>query len=177
FGQFVDSLGGKYITAEEVGISTRDIEVVSMETEHVAGLPEYRGGGGDPSPVTASGVYMGMKAAAKQQTGSESLTGRRVMVQGVGHVGYFLVELLVKEGAKVMISDIHEDKIQAIQQQYAVEVVAPELVYDADMDIYSPCALGATVNDDTLSRLKCGIIAGAANNQLATEEIHGKAVM
>ncbi len=177
FGQFVDSLGGKYITAEDVGISTRDIEVVSMETEHVAGLPEYRGGGGDPSPVTAYGVYMGMKAAAKQQTGSESLTGRRVMVQGVGHVGQFLVELLLKEGAKVMISDIHEDKIQAIQQKYTVEVVAPELVYDVDMDIYSPCALGATVNDDTLSRLKCGIIAGAANNQLAAEEIHGKAVM
>lgn len=176
FGQFVDSLGGKYITAEDVGISTRDIEWVSMETEHVAGLPEYRGGGGDPSPVTAYGVYMGMKAAAKHQSGSESLTGKRVLVQGAGHVGQYLVELLVKEGAKVLISDIHEDKITATRSKHAVEVVAPDAVYDTDMDIYSPCALGATINDDTLSRLKCSIIAGAANNQLADEAVHGKMV-
>lgn len=176
FGQFVDSLGGKYITAEDVGISTRDIEWVSMETEHVAGLPEYRGGGGDPSPVTAYGVYMGMKAAAKKQTGNESLTGKKVLVQGAGHVGQYLVELLVKEGAKVMISDIHEDKITATRAKHAVEVVDADKVYDVDMDIYSPCALGATINDETLGRLKCGIIAGAANNQLANEAQHGKMV-
>lgn len=177
FGQFVDSLGGKYITAEDVGITTRDISMVSMETKHVAGLPEYRGGGGDPSPVTAYGVYMGMKAAAKFQSGSDSLTGKKILVQGVGHVGQYLVELLVKEGAKVMISDIHEDKIAATRTKHSVEVIDPQDVYDVNMDIYSPCALGATVNDDTLSRLKCGIIAGAANNQLASEEKHGKAVM
>src|SRR6056297_365168 len=141
FGQFVDSLGGKYITAEDVGISTRDIEWVSMETDHVAGLPEYRGGGGDPSPVTAYGVYMGMKAAAKAQSGSDSLTGKKVLVQGAGHVGQFLVELLVKEGAKVMISDIHEDKITATRSKHSVEVIDPDNVYDVDMDIYSPCAL------------------------------------
>jgi leucine dehydrogenase len=176
FGQFVDSLGGKYITAEDVGITTRDIEWVSMETEHVAGLPEYRGGGGDPSPVTAYGVYMGMKAAAKHQSGSESLTGKKVLVQGAGNVGQFLVELLVKEGAKVIISDIHEDRITATRAKHAVEVVAPDAVYDTDMDIYSPCALGATINDETLSRLKCSIIAGAANNQLANEAVHGKMV-
>lgn len=177
FGQFVDSLGGKYITAEDVGISTRDIELVSMETEHVAGLPEYRGGGGDPSPVTAYGVYMGMKAAMKHQSGSESLTGKKIMVQGVGHVGQYLVELLVKEGAKVMVSDIHDDKIEAVRSKHAVEVVDKDKVYDVEMDVYSPCALGATVNDETLSRLKCSIIAGAANNQLASEAVHGKAVM
>ncbi len=178
FGQFVDSLGGKYITAEDVGISTRDIEIVSMETEYVAGLPEYRGGGGDPSPVTAYGVYMGMKAAMKHQSGSESLNGKKVLVQGVGNVGIHLVDLLVKEGAKVMISDIHDDKIEAVCAKHpAVEVVAADQVYDVDMDIYSPCALGATINDESLSRLKCSIIAGSANNQLASEELHGVAVM
>lgn len=177
FGQFVDSLGGKYITAEDVGISTRDIEFVSMETDHVAGLPEYRGGGGDPSPVTAYGVYMGMKAAVKYQSGNDSLTGKKVLVQGAGHVGQYLVELLVKEGAKVAISDIHEDKINATRAKHAVEVVAPDAVYDADMDIYAPCALGATINDDTLAKLKCSIIAGAANNQLEDEKKHGEAVM
>lgn len=177
FGQFVDSQGGKYITAEDVGISTRDIEWVSMETEHVAGLPEYRGGGGDPSPVTAYGVYMGMKAAVKYQSGNDSLTGKKVLVQGAGHVGQFLVELLVKEGAKVMISDIHEDKILATRSKHAVEVIDPDKVYEVDMDIYSPCALGATVNDETLQQLKCSVIAGAANNQLADESIHGATVM
>ncbi|MFT5336751.1 MAG: leucine dehydrogenase [Sphingobacteriales bacterium] len=178
FGKFVDSLGGKYITAEDVGINTQDIEWVSMETEYVAGKPEYLGGTGDPSPVTAFGVYMGMKAAAKKQYGSENLSGKRIVVQGVGHVGEYLVDLLVKENAKVMIADIHEDRIQAIINKYP-SVVALELdeVYTADMDIYAPCALGATVNDETLAQLKCSIIAGAANNQLANESIHGQAVM
>ncbi|TVR41576.1 MAG: Glu/Leu/Phe/Val dehydrogenase [Cryomorphaceae bacterium] len=177
FGQFVDSLGGKYITAEDVGINTRDIEYVSMETEHVAGLPEYRGGGGDPSPVTAYGVYMGMKAAVKFQSGNDNLAGKKVLVQGAGHVGQYLVELLVKEGAKVVISDIHEDRIKATKAKFAVEVIDADKVYDGDMDIYAPCALGATINDDTLGRLRCSIIAGAANNQLAEEARHGAAVM
>jgi len=177
FGRFVDSLAGKYITAEDVGITTRDMEYVSMETDHVAGLPEYLGGSGDPSPVTAYGVYMGMKACAKEQFGSDSLSGKRVLVQGVGHVGEALVGMLVKEGAKVMISDIFQDKIQAIVDEHGVEVIDVENVYETEMDIYSPCALGATVNDETLSKLKCAIICGAANNQLADEAKHGRAVM
>ena len=177
FGKFVNSLGGKYITAEDVGVSTQDIEWASQETKHVAGLPEYLGGGGDPSPVTAYGVYMGMKAAAKKQYGSDSLEGKKVVVQGVGHVGEALVEMLVKEGAKVTISDIFTDKINSIQKAYNVDVVDPVFVYDVDMDIYAPCALGATVNDETLDRLNCKIIAGAANNQLEDEVKHGQAVM
>lgn len=176
FGQFVDSLGGKYITAEDVGISTKDMEYVRLETNHVAGLPEYLGGSGDPSPVTAYGVYMGMKAAAKRQFGSDSLTGKKVLVQGVGHVGAALVDLAMKEGAEVMISDIFEDSISNVTSKHNVRVVPVDEVYDADMDIYSPCALGATVNDDTLNRLKCSIIAGAANNQLEDEVRHGEAV-
>jgi leucine dehydrogenase len=174
FGQFVDSLGGKYITAEDVGINPTDMSYVNMETNHVAGLP---GKSGDPSPVTAFGVYHGMKACAKKAYGSDSLNGKKVAVQGVGHVGEYLVELISKEGAKVFISDIHDDILKNVAQKYGATVVPVNEIYDIDMDIYAPCALGATVNDDTLSKLKCKIIAGAANNQLKDEKVHGEAVM
>ena len=174
FGKFVNSLGGKYITAEDVGISPQDMTWVNMETNHVAGLP---GKSGDPSPVTAYGVYVGMKAAAKAQFGSDSLAGKKIAVQGVGHVGQYLVEHLTKEGAKVFISDIHEATLKNIAQKFGSQVVGLDEIYDLDMDIYAPCALGATLNDDTLSRLKCSIIAGAANNQLKEERKHGEAVM
>jgi len=173
FGQFVDSLGGKYITAEDVGISPQDMSWVSMETKHVAGLP---GKSGDPSPVTAYGVYMGMKASAKIQFGSDSLAGKKVAVQGVGHVGEYLVSHLRKEGAEIFISDIHEETLNKVSKEYGATVVGLDAIYDVDMDIYAPCALGATVNDETLKRLKCSIIAGAANNQLANESIHGEQV-
>jgi leucine dehydrogenase len=177
FGKFVNSLGGKYITAEDVGISTKDMEYVNMETKHVVGLPEYRGGSGDPSPVTAYGVYMGMKASAKELTGSESLQGKKVMVQGVGHVGEYLVEHLVKEGAVVTIADIYEDRVKEVVAKYNVQAVDVNAVYETPMDIYSPCALGATINDDTLQKLGCSIICGAANNQLKDENVHGQAVL
>ena len=174
FGKFVNSLAGKYITAEDVGISPADMTWVSMETNHVVGLP---GKSGDPSPVTAHGVYVGMKACAKYQYGSDSLAGKKVAVQGVGHVGEYLVKALAEEHAEIFISDIHEPTLKRVAQQYGAHVVGLEEIYDIDMDIYAPCALGATVNDETLSRLKCSIIAGAANNQLKQEDIHGKAVM
>ena len=174
FGKFVNSLAGKYITAEDVGISTLDMTYVKMETDHVVGLP---GKSGDPSPVTAQGVYMGMKACAKEQFGSDSLAGRKIAVQGVGHVGEYLVKLLVKEGADVYVTDIHEQSLKRVSEAYGAKVVGLDEIYDIDMDIYAPCALGATVNNDTLSRLKCSIIAGAANNQLQTENIHGLEVM
>lgn len=174
FGKFVDSLSGKYITAEDVGISPQDMTWVNMETNHVAGLP---GKSGDPSPVTAFGVYMGIKACAKQQFGSDSLAGKKVAVQGVGHVGEYLVKHLTAEGAKVYITDINEELLKRVATTYKAEVVGLNDIYDLDMDIYAPCALGATINDDTLSRLKCSIIAGAANNQLKQEEKHGKIVM
>lgn len=174
FGKFVESLGGKYITAEDVGIGTADMVYVNMETNHVVGLP---GKSGDPSPVTAQGVYMGMKACAKEQFGSDSLAGKKVMVQGVGHVGEYLVASLTKEGAKVMISDVHEDTLKRVASTYGATVVGINDVYDQDMDIYAPCALGATVNDENLAKLKCSIIAGAANNQLANESVHGVEVM
>ncbi len=145
-----------------------------METDHVVGLP---GKSGDPSPVTARGSYMGMKACAKVQFGSDSLAGKKIAVQGVGHVGEYLVQLLAEEGAQIFISDIHEPTLKRVSETYGAKVVGLDEIYDIDMDIYAPCALGATVNDDTLSRLKCSIIAGAANNQLKMETVHGKAVM
>lgn len=173
FGKFVNSLSGKYITAEDVGISPSDMEWVKMETDHVAGVPVSLGGSGDPSPVTAYGVYMGMKAGAKEQYGSDSLSGKKVLVQGIGHVGEVLVKYLTEEGAKVYITDINENRLADVAKKYGAEVILGDAIYDLDMDIYSPCALGATVNSNTIPRLKCSIIAGAANNQLENEIIHG----
>jgi len=174
FGKFVDSLAGNYITAEDVGISPSDMVWVSKETKHVVGLP---GKSGDPSPVTAFGTYMGIKACSKLRYGSDSLEGKKILVQGVGHVGEYLVDYLSKEGAEIFISDIHEDTILRISKSYGAIHIDLNDVYDIEMDIYAPCALGGTLNDDTISRLKCGIVAGAANNQLKDENIHGKALL
>lgn len=174
FGKFVNSLAGKYITAEDVGIGTADMVYVNMETNHVVGLP---GKSGDPSPVTAHGVYVGMKACAKEQFGSDSLAGKKIAVQGVGHVGEYLVKALALEGADIYVTDIHEPTLKRVASEYGAKIVGLNDIYDIDMDIYAPCALGATVNEDTLSRLKCSIIAGASNNQLMQEDIHGRLVM
>ncbi len=178
FGRFVNDLGGKYITAEDVGINTRDIEYIAMETDYVSGKPPHLGGGGDPSPFTAYGVYMGMKAAAKKAYGSDSLKGKVIMIQGCGNVGRHLVDLVANEGAILKIADIHEDSIKMVTDKHInAEVVALGDVYNTAMDIYAPCALGATVNDETLDKLQCQIIAGAANNQLANEQKHGKILL
>ncbi len=175
FGRFVDSLAGRYITAEDVGVSTKDMEYIKMETDYVSGLPENMGGSGDPSPVTAYGVYLSIKASAKEKWGNDSLSGKKVVVQGIGHVGESLVKHLVKDGAKVSMFDINEERIKAVFKETGADVITDaNKLYDLDMDIYAPCALGATVNTDTLNRLKCAIICGAANNQLADENVHGK---
>jgi leucine dehydrogenase len=173
FGKFVNSLQGKYITAEDVNMKTSDMEYIRMETPHVTGLPESMGGGGDPSPVTAYGVYMGMKATAKKVFGDDSLQGKRVAVQGVGQVGMHLVEHLAKEGAQLFITDLNRERVKRLAQQFRATGVAEDEIYDVDCDIFAPCALGATVNDDTIGRLRCSIIAGAANNQLKDEMRHG----
>lgn len=178
FGLFVESLGGKYITAEDVGMTTKDMEYIHMETDHVVGIPETLGGGGDPSPVTAYGVYMGMKASAKKLYGGESLSGKKILVQGAGNVGGYLVNHLVKEGANVMIADIYQDNIKkVVDRNPSVTVVDAGDVFAQQMDIYAPCALGATINDDSIARMKCRIIAGAANNQLANEAQHGQMLL
>lgn len=177
FGRFVESLGGRYITAEDVNMKTSDMEYIAMETKHVTGLPDVKGGGGDPSPVTAYGTYLGMKAAAKKAYGTDSLNGKKVAVQGIGQVGKYLVNHLIKEGADVYITDIYEDRLREVANETGATVVDSKVIYDIDMDIYAPCALGATINDDTINRLKCRVIAGAANNQLKDEEKHGKQLL
>ncbi len=174
YGKFVNSLNGKYITAEDVNTSAKDMEYISMETKSVTGVPEYMGGSGDPSPFTAYGVFIGMKASAKKAWGNDSLAGKKVLVQGVGHVGQYLVGHLVEAGAKVYISDINEARIKETTEKFrAVEVINNADIFNLEMDIYAPCALGASVNTDSINAMKCAIIAGAANNQLAVETEHG----
>ncbi|HEU5218671.1 MAG TPA: Glu/Leu/Phe/Val dehydrogenase dimerization domain-containing protein [Gemmatimonadales bacterium] len=168
-GRFVESLGGRYITAEDIGTSPADMEYVHSETSHVAGLQNLSG---DPSPVTGYGVYMGMKAAARQRWGSDSLSGKTVLVQGAGKVAYYLCSHLHQEGAGIVVTDIDASKVKRVVEEFGASTVAPEAIYDQKGDIYAPCALGATINDDTLARLTVQIVAGGANNQLA-EERHG----
>ena len=174
FGQFVDSLSGKYITAEDVGMETKDMDTVNEVTKYVAGISVDRGGSGNPSPVTAYGVYMGMKAAAKYKYGSDSLEGKKVLVQGIGHVGEVLVQHLTENGALVTITDINEERVNQVATKYGAAIYSGDDLYSAAVDIYAPCALGATINDATINNIKASIIAGAANNQLANEAIHGK---
>jgi leucine dehydrogenase len=174
FGQFVNSLSGRYITAEDVGMETRDMDVIKEVTPYVTGISESKGGAGNPSPITAYGVYMGMKAAAKYQFGSDNLDGKKVLVQGVGHVGEALVKYITDEGAKVIINDINEVRLEELSKKYGANVVFGNDIYGLDVDIYSPCALGATINDESIHQLKAKVIAGAANNQLADEVKHGR---
>jgi leucine dehydrogenase len=174
FGTFIESLGGSYITAEDVGISPEDMVYVAEKTNHVTGLPGKKG---DPSPVTAYGVYMGMKASAKFQYGNDDLNGKKIAIQGVGHVGEYLIDYLHKEGAVLTITDINQSLLKRVSEKYSCKVVSPDDIYDVDMDIYAPCALGATINNMTIEKLKCSIVAGAANNQLKEEQIHGYELM
>jgi len=173
FGRFLNNLNGRYVTAEDVGITTADMAIVHTETDFVAGL---EGKSGDPSPVTAYGVYIGLKAAVKHKFGVEHLDGIKVSVQGVGHVGYYLCRYLHEQGAKLVVTDINQQSIDRVVEEFDAIAVLPDEIYDQDVDIYAPCALGATINDQTINRLKCSIIGGAANNQLA-EDHHGDELM
>jgi leucine dehydrogenase len=175
FGRFVNNLAGKYITAEDVGTTTRDMEYVNMETNHVVGLPESRGGGGDPSPVTAYGVYVGIKASAKKAYGSDDLSGKKVSVMGIGKVGMHLVELLHNDGCQLIVSDINEQALKEAAN-YGAKVVSLSEIYGENVNIFAPCALGGILNDETIPQLSCDIVAGAANNQLGVEDVHGPAL-
>jgi leucine dehydrogenase len=172
FGHFVNSLNGKYFTAEDVGTSVNDMEHVFMETPFVTGIPKGFGGSGDPSPYTAHGVLMGIKASAHEKFGTDSLKDMRIAVQGLGNVGYNLVKYLSEEGAKIIVSDIDQGRVKKTHDQFGVEVVSPENILSVECDIQAPCAMGAIVNDQTIGKFKCKIIAGGANNQLA-ESRHG----
>lgn len=173
FGEFVHSLSGRYITAEDVGMATSDMDLVRTVTPFVTGISEEKGGAGNPSPITAYGVFMGMKAAAKYAFGSDILEDKVVYVQGIGNVGEALVENLSNEGAKVFISDINRERLEEVRDRYSVNIYEGDNIYAEEMDIYAPCALGATINNETISQLKAKVIAGAANNQLADENKHG----
>ncbi|MGF1630110.1 MAG: Glu/Leu/Phe/Val dehydrogenase dimerization domain-containing protein [Kiloniellaceae bacterium] len=172
-GRYVDSLGGRYTVAEDVGISVPDVEIMAEETTHVAGVTS--GGAGDPSPATAYGVYMGIKAAALHRLGTDSLRGLRVAVQGVGHVGYYLCRHLAAEGAELIVADLAEDSLDRAVREFDAQVAAPDRIAAAAVDIYAPCALGAVINDATLPQIKAKVVAGSANNQLA-EARHGAAL-
>ncbi len=171
-GRFVNTLCGRYITAEDVGISVQDMEYVYKETEWVTGIQSKPLGSGDPSPVTAYGVYHGIRASCKWKLGTDDLSGVRVAVQGAGHVGYFLCEDLAEQGAVLTITDIDDARVARAVNDFGATAVAPDEIYDVECDVFAPCALGAIINDDTIPRLTCSVIAGAANNQLA-EDRHG----
>ena len=173
-GRFVDSLGGRYTIAEDVGISVEDIEVMGRVTEQVAGTVSR--GGGDPSPGTAYGVFVGIKAAVAHRYGRSDLEGLRVAVQGLGHVGYHLCRYLHEAGAKLVVSDIDQGRVQRAVADFGAEIAAADAVYDATVDVFAPCALGAVINDKTIGRITAGVVAGSANNQLA-EARHGRLLM
>lgn len=172
YGRMVDSLGGRYITAEDVGTSVQDMEWIRMETKFVTGVGGV-GGSGDPSPVTALGVYSGMKATAKYAWGSDSLSGKRIVVQGAGNVAKYLVKHLTQDGATVLVSDIFPEKAHQVAAETGATVIAPDDVFTTPCDIFSPNALGAVLNSDTIPQLTCAIVCGGANNQLKDEVQHG----
>jgi leucine dehydrogenase len=174
FGRYVESLGGRYLTAEDVGINEQDMEWVYGVTDYVTGLPKALGGGGAPSPLTAFGVYVGMKACAVKAYGNDSLAGKRIAIQGSGEVGSHLAEYLVKEGAKLYVTDIFEEKAIDLAGKVDAEFVEPDEIYSLDVDIFSPCALGGVINDESVELLNTDIVAGGANNVLEDEERHGE---
>ncbi|MBS1963452.1 MAG: Glu/Leu/Phe/Val dehydrogenase [Bdellovibrionales bacterium] len=171
FGEFVNRLGGVYVTAKDVGIGSPDLKQIKTKTPHVLGIDGEAKSSGDPSPATAWGVYQGMKATAKHAFGTDSLKGLTIAMQGLGAVSFGMLEHLAKEGAKVIGTDIDPAKIEKAKKQYGITGVGVEEIYDQTCDIFSPCALGSSVNVVTLPRIKAKAIAGAANNQLATDEI------
>jgi leucine dehydrogenase len=168
-GRFVESLGGRYVTAEDVGTSPADMDFVQMETEYVAGLA---GRSGDPSPVTAHGVFRTIEASAKFRWGTDDLTNKTISIQGCGHVGYYLAKELSAAGAKLVVTDIDADRVKRVVSEFGATAVKPDEIYGVKADIFAPCALGAIINDKTIPQLKVEIVAGGANNQLA-EPRHG----
>jgi leucine dehydrogenase len=172
-GRAIDSLGGRYITAEDLGTSVEDMEWIRKETIHVTGL---RGRSGDPSPLTAYGVYRGIKAAALYRYGSDDLAGKHVAVQGVGHVGYHLCRDLHEEGARLTVCDVELKRVESAVEEFGATPVDPEAIYSVDADILAPCALGAVLDDNALAVLRCDVVAGGANNQLAEPRRHGTAI-
>ena len=180
YGAFVDTLSGRYITTTDVGTTSRDLEYVRQETTHVVGLPGTVGGSGDTSIMTGLGIYVAMKACAREVWGADSLQGAQVVIQGFGKVAIHMAHHLLKEDARLIVTDIYESALDRARD-LGIKVVSPDKIYDLDCDIFSPCALGGVLNQDTIPRLKCRIVAGGANNQLLTdqdgEELHRRGIL
>ena len=180
YGRFVDTLGGRYLATTDVGSTGRDLEYIHQETAHVVGLPTSAGGSGDTSVMTGLGIYMGMKACAREAWGSDSLCGKKVAIQGFGKVAVQTAHHLLKEDAHLIVADVHEDSLDRARDM-GLKVVAPEKVYDVQCDIFSPCALGGVLSSETIPRLLSRVVAGGANNQLQTaadgEELHRRGIL
>ncbi|MCM3566677.1 branched-chain amino acid dehydrogenase [Neobacillus mesonae] len=166
FGRYIQGLNGRYITAEDVGTAVSDMDLIHEETDYVTGISPAFGSSGNPSPVTAYGVYRGMKAAAKEAFGSDTLEGKKIAVQGIGNVAYTLCQYLHKEGAHLIVTDINKEAVNRAVEEFGAKAVNPDEIYGVECDIYAPCALGAVINDGTIPQLKAKVIAGSANNQL-----------
>lgn len=175
FGRYIQGLNGRYITAEDVGINVADMDLVYEETDFVTGISAAAGASGNPAPVTAYGVYRGMKAAARRAFGTDALEGRTVAVQGVGNVAYNLCRYLHEEGAHLVVTDIHKEAVDRAVADFAARAVDPDDIYGVECDIFAPCALGGIINDETIPQLKAKVIAGSANNQLK-DDSHGKRI-
>lgn len=175
YGRYIDLLGGRYITAEDMGMTTADMAEIASQTKYVAGLEEGTAASGDPSPFTSHGVLSGIDAAVSHQMGRDSLMGLRVAIQGVGHVGYVLAEELVQRGAEIIVADVVRENVDRAVAELGASAVSPDEILFQDVDVLAPCAMGAIINDQTLPLLKCTIIAGSANNQLARAS-HGQAL-
>ncbi|KPV43506.1 leucine dehydrogenase [Alicyclobacillus ferrooxydans] len=171
-GRYIQSLNGRYITAEDVGTSVHDMDLIHMETSYVTGVSSAYGSSGNPSPMTALGVFRGLQATAKVALGTDDMAGKKVAIQGLGSVGYALAEFLKQAGAELVVTDINEEALRRATNELGAKVVQPGDIFAQDVDIFAPCALGAIINNDTIDRLRCKVVAGSANNQLA-EERHG----
>ncbi|MGD2132900.1 MAG: Glu/Leu/Phe/Val dehydrogenase family protein, partial [Maricaulaceae bacterium] len=171
YGRCIEAMGGKYVTAEDVGVGVDDMRAVRRSTRFVAGLPEGEAASGDPSPVTAKGVFLGLRTAVARGLGREDLQGVRVVVQGTGHVGAHLCGLLAEAGAVLTVADVDEDAARVVAERCGAKLIKPDEVYDQDADVFAPCALGAVINPDTVDRLKVKVVAGGANNQLSVPEM------
>ena len=180
YGRFVDTLGGRYLTTTDVGSTGRDLEFISQETEHVVGLPLSLGGSGDTSIMTGLGIYMGMKACARETWGTDSLRGKKVAMQGFGKVAYHTAQHLMEEDAHLVVTDVYDGALTKARDM-GLKVVSPEEIYDVRCDIFAPCALGGVLNRDTIPRLTCQVVAGGANNQLLSdadgEDLHRRGIL
>lgn len=175
-GRFIDSFGGRYITAEDVGTSVLDLDVIARQTKHVTGRSREVGGSGDPSPYTALGTFVSIETAVAHQCGSASLRGKKVAIQGMGHVGYWLARHLAEAGAQLLVTDIDPTRVERVVKELKATAVEPNAIFGVECDVLAPCALGAVLNDKTLPQLRCKVVCGAANNQLA-EDRHGTDLM